>query len=781
MAETRVVTWLHLSDVHFQSGQRWEQTIVLNALVRDVLIDLRNQQLLPDFVFVTGDVAHGGRPDEYVQAERFFSEVARITCTDPETSWFVVPGNHDVDRTQIKPLARISAAAVQDISQVNSILADEVSRTLFTGRERAFFDFTSSFLGEARAWSDRSPWKVETRTVRRLPISIIGLNSAWSAEGGDQDQGRLLLGEFQVREAIASADAYAPGLKIALMHHPLDWLRSFDQERVKSLLFGKGGVQVLLRGHLHMGRIARQDNPDAHCVELAAGALWQDSTFPHGVTIVRLDADTGQGEVHLFRYSGEGRGFWKRDNFLYENVNEGKWVFALPKSWSLYRPVVRKSTTSGATAETSRLVRSAIEVSCHVEWDRASYRAETDLCKVLVTIQVDDPTRSADQHAEDLRTRVHHVLVLDISGSMNTPNKYPVLTDAVNVYLRMLSPTDILSLIPFSSVAQVLVDSEPVSHLLEQRLAVGGLLSAWPYRFNSTEMAPALRLARDQIDQAKGRGFEGVVRLLCLTDGQLDDYLACRPLVHELSERGANMSLFGFGEDFDAHGAEALADEADGTIRYVQTTGSELEEYFGHMARTSQRIVLRDARISLHLAEGVTCFNVFSCRPHERHIGTFDEATSTLVKHPMGALRYGTPYMLLFELRPWEPRPAIGELLFEATSGAGPVRLEEELSPSFGPTTGTPNDFVQKMANSVSALVRNDQETQVAALEARIELYKFEGRAPQHVASLERQLKVLRRGGSVDDLSADDRRFAQADAGTASSLLISTVQREEER
>jgi hypothetical protein len=283
-------------------------------------------------------------------------------------------------------------------------------------------------------------------------------------------------------------------------------------------------------------------------------------------------------------------------------------------------------------------------------------------------------------------------------------------------------------------------------------------------------MAPALSFARGEIDHAKDKGFNGVVRLLCLTDGQLHDYLACRPIAQEVRDRGVSMSMFGFGEDFDAVSAEALADEADGTVRYVRTAGAELEEYFGHMARTSQRIVLRDATMSLHLSEGVSCFNIFSCRPHERHIGKFDQATSYIVNHQMGALRYGTPYMLLFELRAWEAQATIAELHFEATSADGPVRIAKQLRPSFGPVTGAPNDFVQKMTNSVSALIRNDRETQITALEARIALYKREGRAPQHVASLERQLEVLRRGGSITELSADDRHFARADAGTVSKV-----------
>lgn len=769
MANHHVITWLHISDLHFRYEHKWEQTIVLNSLMRDVLPGLRTEGLLPDLVFVTGDIANSGRPEEYLQAQRFFNELAQLTNTDPKSSWFIIPGNHDVDLAQIKPLAQMSATALQDTAQVNAILEDVESRALFACRQRAFFDFASSFLGTERGWSERSPWNTTSVSVNGLEVAILSLNTSWSAQGGDTDQGRLMLGDFQVRELLANGDVNSPMLKIALMHHPLDWLRSFDQERAKSLLFGKGGVEFLLRGHLHMGRINRQDNPDARCIELAAGALWENATYPHGVTVVRLDANAGQGEVHLFRYSPEGRGFWKRDNFLYEDINDGKWIFDVPKGWALAGAKTRISSgepieEKGKRSESTKFPGG---LNCHIEWDRSSYRVGSDLCTALVMMQIEEPKHGRVELATDMRTPVHHILVLDVSGSMDTPDKYPVLTEAVDFYIRTLSATDLLSLIPFSSYSEILLSGRSISNLRQQKLAVDGLLSSWDHRFNSTYMAPALSLACEAIDQVKNSGFNGVVRLLCLTDGQLHDYIECRPIVHAIRERGVSPSIFGFGEDFDADSAEALADEGDGTVRYVQTTGKELEEYFGHMARTSQRIVLRDAKLSLHLRDGVTCFNVFSCRPHERHIGRFDDSDSAIVTHHMGALRFGTPYILLFELRAWTAQDVLAELQFEATGVDGPTQFTQQLVPSFGPTVGMPNDFVQKMSSSVSGLIRTDRETQIAALEARIVLYKREGRAPQHVTSLERQLEVIRRGGSLSELSANDQHYAQADLSTA--------------
>lgn len=682
-----------------------------------------------------------------------------------------------MNRNLVKRFAKKSALGLQDAADVNDIMRDVDSLRVFTVRQRDFFQFTSAVLGPSRAWTEETPWKVEKSTVRGLKVAVLGLNSAWTAEGGDEDQGRLILGEHQVNKALDEADSFSPDLKIALVHHPLDWLRGFDQERVKARLLGAGGVHFLLRGHLHMGRIPRQANPDAQCIELAAGACWQDSTYSHGVTVVRLDVDAGIGDVHLWRYSAEGRGFWKRDNFLYENLHEGKWSFSLPQRWGFRRAVV--NSTEGLPPSQPRQLEtrpSALQVAglnLQVLWDRSSYRAGAELCKALITIHLDQQsvaqTQEDEQERQEIRTPVHHLLVLDISGSMNEPDKYPVLVEAVDFYMRTVADDDLVTLIPFSTASDVLVGALPVGHVRAQHPSVDALLSAWPHRFQGTHMATALMHAFKHIKDARQRGFTGVERLNCLTDGILGDYLPCHLAAQRIHELGVSVSVFGFGADFDAATADALVAEVEGTVRYVPTGGNELKEYFGHMARTSRRIALRRAELSIEVSPNVTCFDVFVCRPHERHVGNFADQQSPLVKRHLGELEHSKTYIFLAELRPWQAVPEIGKIHFHATAVSGPVHKVLPLRPVFGAHSAPQDPVVQMMATSLGTLIKKDRDTQIAALEARVELYKREGRAPQHIASLENQLKVLQRGGSVQDLSADDRNFAEADAASQST------------
>ena len=55
---------LHLSDVHFSEGKRWDADPVLRALAGFIRTQV-GAGLAPDLVVITGDLAFSGKPEEY--------------------------------------------------------------------------------------------------------------------------------------------------------------------------------------------------------------------------------------------------------------------------------------------------------------------------------------------------------------------------------------------------------------------------------------------------------------------------------------------------------------------------------------------------------------------------------------------------------------------------------------------------------------------------------------------------------------------------------------------
>ncbi len=94
------LTWLHLSDLHASQRSGWDARRVLKALGKDLRTLVDEHELHPDLIFFTGDAAFAGRAEELDTAAGLFEEVRQICGVDRENV-FLVPGNHDVDRTVI--------------------------------------------------------------------------------------------------------------------------------------------------------------------------------------------------------------------------------------------------------------------------------------------------------------------------------------------------------------------------------------------------------------------------------------------------------------------------------------------------------------------------------------------------------------------------------------------------------------------------------------------------------------------------------------------------------
>jgi hypothetical protein len=164
-----------------------------------------------------------------------------------------------------------------------------------------------------------------------------------------------------------------------------------------------------------------------------------------------------------------------------------------------------------------------------------------------------------------------------------------VLIDAVEAYLDFLAPDDLVTLIPFSNVSSVLLSARSVANLRAERVSVRSVLDGWTPRFADTHMNRGLVLARDAVQAARERGFSGVERINCLTDGELDDYVDCQLTFREFRHLKLETNLLGFGLGFSSQRAEKLlAPGQPAFVRYVPP-GMCFSSSYGH-GRTATRV-----------------------------------------------------------------------------------------------------------------------------------------------------------------------------------------------
>jgi tetratricopeptide (TPR) repeat protein len=144
----------------------------------------------------------------------------------------------------------------------------------------------------------------------------------------DNDKGFVLVGEPQIHDSLANiSDA---DVKIAVVHHPFDWLEVFDCERVERELQNK--FDFILCGHTHKPRVRNENGTHGKCVLISTGAgydkrIADDLLYINSYNFVHFDCDTGKVAVFLRRWRDE-RKDWTEDSGLADN---GQFLITHPK------------------------------------------------------------------------------------------------------------------------------------------------------------------------------------------------------------------------------------------------------------------------------------------------------------------------------------------------------------------------------------------------------------------------------------------------------------------
>lgn len=275
--------------------------------------------LRPDLIFFTGDAAFGeiGKnrgeliADQFREAHDFLTAVRE--AFDPpieQRNLFLVPGNHDVNRTRITLFESAWLQSIQSLDEINILIQKAALewRSLLQ-RLDDYAHFLSTYGYDHLLTGRERLIYADAREVAGLRVGIAGFNSTWSSRGaGREEMGRLwMAGRFQLetlRQQLPPHD-----FAIALVHHPANWLvpeenPSFGRQLERDFPF-------VLHGHEHQ-EFVRLNGATGHTV-LSAGACheWSESKN-NGYNFVRLDFANCAGEVWLRQYDTTGGGWCPR-------------------------------------------------------------------------------------------------------------------------------------------------------------------------------------------------------------------------------------------------------------------------------------------------------------------------------------------------------------------------------------------------------------------------------------------------------------------------------------
>ncbi|MEM5372956.1 metallophosphoesterase [Paraburkholderia azotifigens] len=305
MNKSKPINWLHISDIHFHQKSDWRDSAIHDAFLKYLkgLFDAGAPK--PDLIFCTGDIAFGETKaapmaQQYESAARFFGSL-RDACGSngaplPRDRVYIVPGNHDVNRSSINSDAQSLLTGWAENAR-NHI--DKINQR-FNDRPREFVDTVlrlseyGNFIAEHFSHQvDPDGRIVYAREIELngLKIGICGFNSAWTCAGPEDDRNIWLAADWQFNAA--AKGLRTANLRIALMHHPIDWLNIADREVAKRRLAGE--FDFFLHGHTHDSWV----DPNQSCVTVSAGAVAADQPEEFGFNLVSLDLSRAVGTVCL--------------------------------------------------------------------------------------------------------------------------------------------------------------------------------------------------------------------------------------------------------------------------------------------------------------------------------------------------------------------------------------------------------------------------------------------------------------------------------------------------
>ncbi|NIR29566.1 MAG: VWA domain-containing protein [Gammaproteobacteria bacterium] len=188
------------------------------------------------------------------------------------------------------------------------------------------------------------------------------------------------------------------------------------------------------------------------------------------------------------------------------------------------------------------------------------------------------------------------VFLVDISGSMRSSDKLPLLKSALKLLNERLRPVDRVSIVVYAGGAGVVL--EPTAgdeiariHAALEALGAGG----------RTHGAAGIRLAYAMAEQGFVDG--GINRVLLATDGDFNvgtvNFEALKNLVEQKRETGISLTTLGFGTgNYNDRLMEQLADAGNGNYAYIDTLSEANKVLVRQMAGTLATIA-KDVKIQI--------------------------------------------------------------------------------------------------------------------------------------------------------------------------------------
>ncbi|OBV11987.1 von Willebrand factor type A domain-containing protein [Erythrobacter dokdonensis DSW-74] len=200
----------------------------------------------------------------------------------------------------------------------------------------------------------------------------------------------------------------------------------------------------------------------------------------------------------------------------------------------------------------------------------------------------------------DERLPANLVFLMDVSGSMNSADKLPLVKTALAGLAGELGPRDKVSIVVYAGAAGLVL--EPTSDTGKIRRALDSL-SAGGSTAGGAGIELAYRIAEDNFIK------DGVNRVILATDGDfnvgLSDTKALIEMIENKRDKGITLTTLGFGTgNYNEAMMEQIANHGNGNYAYIDTA-LEAKKVLGEEMSSTLFTIAKDVKIQVEFNPAV--------------------------------------------------------------------------------------------------------------------------------------------------------------------------------
>lgn len=408
--------WLQLSDIHLYFSN-YQTSVLRDAMLKYLR---ENFNTCTDYLFITGDLSHQGESFS-MEISNYLEEIIGILNIDKK-SVFIIPGNHDVQRTPItERLIRSIIQAPNPLDEINKLESE--TRESCEATLDNYYNFYEEFF-ETNITEKKNHFIEE-----RDKYNIIHINTAIYS-GADNVEGNLLINLLDLLNVLRTLNKSR--INIALGHHPIECFHPDIRETFINRL-SDYNISMYLSGHVHNSEYFKEGNNYNDIYFFTSGSIIEekfgDITFLAG----SIDEESGESVVSFYTWNVEHE-YWAKKNDLGRMAPDGDYRFKINRE--------NEEDTNDDPEEsinTNEFQKFLIDfydvVSKNEEYSNLEFK---DVSKKFTDMRCEFTQNKYDRHSQAF-SMVNHVVSSDVYGGLERRMLIPL--EVINVYEEVYGNT----------------------------------------------------------------------------------------------------------------------------------------------------------------------------------------------------------------------------------------------------------------------------------------------------------------------------------------------------